>query len=369
MNIPFLDLKKGYLELRSEIDEAITRSLERGWYIGGKDVECFEDGFSNYVGSSNCVGVANGLDALHLTLRAMDVGPGDEVIVPAHTFIATWLAVSHVGASIVPVEPDQNTFNIDSSKIESAITARTKVIIPVHLYGQPADLDPILNIAGKYGIKVVEDAAQAHGATYKGKRIGTHGDAVAWSFYPGKNLGALGDGGAITTNDNALADKLRKIRNYGSSRKYHHELLGLNSRLDPIQAAVLSAKLRSLDDWNRRRSQIASTYSDGLSGSSYVLPHVPDWVDPVWHLYVIRTKKRKLLQEKLTKNGIGSLIHYPTPPHLQPAYKHLGYCVGSFPVSEELSEEVLSLPIGPHQSLEDTNRVIVSLLEAQDFLL
>jgi dTDP-4-amino-4,6-dideoxygalactose transaminase len=369
VNIPFLDLKKGYLELRSEIDEAIARSLERGSYIGGEDVECFEDDFCRYVGAKHCVGVANGLDALHLALRAMDVGSGDEVIVPSHTFIATWLAVSKTGATIVPVEPDHKTWNIDPSKIESAISSRTKAIIPVHLYGQPVDLDPILEIARKHNLLVLEDAAQAHGSIYKGKRIGSHGDLVAWSFYPGKNLGAFGDGGAITTNHKSLADKVRKLGNYGSSRKYHHELLGLNSRLDPIQAAVLSAKLRSLDDWNRRRSQIASTYSDGLSGSCYVIPHVPDWVDPVWHLYVIRTKKRKLLQEKLTKNGIGSLIHYPTPPHLQSAYKHLGYCLGSFPVSEELSEEVLSLPMGPHQSLEDTNRVIVSLLEAQDFVL
>jgi dTDP-4-amino-4,6-dideoxygalactose transaminase len=366
VNIPFLDLKKGYLELRSEIDEAIARSLERGWYIGGEDVEFFEDNFSNYVGSSNCVGVANGLDALHLTLRAMDVGPGDEVIVPAHTFIATWLAVSHVGASIVPVEPDQNTFNIDSSKIESAVTARTKVIIPVHLYGQPADLDPILNIAGKYGIKVIEDAAQAHGATYKGKRIGTHGDAVAWSFYPGKNLGALGDGGAITTNDNVLADKIRKIRNYGSVKKYHHEYIGFNSRLDPLQAALLSVKLRYLDDWNKRRREVALTYLDKLSFFYNILPNVPEWADPSWHLFVVRSNQRNRLQKELGKKGISTLIHYPIPPHLQLAYDSSGVNLGKFPIAEKLSEQVLSLPIGPHQTPEETNRVILSLLEVAE---
>jgi len=361
VSIPFLDLKKGYEELRDEIHEAMYKSLDRGWYIGGEDVDCFESEFSRYVDADNCIGVANGLDALRLALAAMEVGVGDEVIVPTHTFIATWLAVSHAGATVVPVEPDEKTFNIDPLKIVSAITPRTKVIIPVHLYGQPADLDPILEIGKMYGIFILEDAAQAHGASYKGRRIGGHGDAVAWSFYPGKNLGALGDGGAITTNNAALAEKIRLLRNYGSSKKYHHELIGFNSRLDPLQAAVLSVKLRHLDEWNNRRKAIAQTYLTALSKSEYILPTLVEGSDSSWHLFVVRSKARDLLQTKLREKGVETLIHYPVPPHQQQAYSTLGWERGRLSISEKMADEILSLPIGPHQTMLQTEQVIMAL--------
>jgi dTDP-4-amino-4,6-dideoxygalactose transaminase len=352
--IPFLDLKAGYLELREEIDEAIRESLESGWYIGGESVERFEREFAAYTGADHCISTGNGLDALHLALKALGVGPGDEVIVPSHTFIATWLAVTHTGATIVPVEPDESTYTIDPVRIEEAITAKTKVIIPVHLYGHPADLDPILEIAKRHGIKVLEDAAQAHGARYKGRRIGAHGDIVAWSFYPGKNLGAFGDGGGITTDDPELAEKIRKLRNYGSSRKYHHEVVGYNSRLDPIQASVLSVKLRHLDDWNERRKKVAALYGEILRDKQFILPEAACWADPVWHLYVVRSKERDQLQEKLRQTGIGTMIHYPVPPHLQEGYQACGWRQGAFPIAETMASEVLSLPIGPHLEKETT---------------
>lgn len=256
MSIPFLDLKAATDSLRSEIDIAISRVLNSGQYILGDEVGAFEDEYAAYCGAKYCVGVANGLDALHLVLRAWGIGPGDEVIVPSNTYIATWLAVSYCGATPVPVEPDEKTHNIDPSKIESLITTRTKAIIPVHLYGQPADLDPIIFISKKYNLKLLEDGAQAHGARYKGKRIGAHGNAVAWSFYPGKNLGAIGDGGAITTDDGELFEKLKSLRNYGSSKKYIHELVGFNSRLDSLQAAILKVKLKKLDEWNAIRKKL-----------------------------------------------------------------------------------------------------------------
>lgn len=362
MTIPFLDLKKGYIELREEIHEAMKKSLARGWYIGGEDVESFESEYSKYVSAVHCIGVANGLDALRLALTAMEVGTGDEVIVPSHTFIATWLAVSHTGATVVPVEPDDSTYNINPSKIETAITTRTKVIIPVHLYGQPADLDPILEIGKKHGILILEDAAQAHGARYKGRRIGSHGDAVAWSFYPGKNLGALGDGGAITTNNAALAERIRLLRNYGSSKKYHHELLGFNSRLDPLQAAVLSIKLRHLDDWNNRRKAIAQNYLTALSESELQIPALTEGVESSWHLFVIRSRERNLLQERLRNKGIETLIHYPVAPHRQQAYSNHGWKRGSLPLAEKMADETLSLPIGPHQTVLQTEQVIEALL-------
>lgn len=345
--IPFLDLKSSYLELREEIDEAVKTSLESGWYIGGESVERFEKQFAEYTGAAHCVSVGNGLDSIHLGLRALDVGPGDEVIVPSHTFIATWLAVTHTGATIVPVEPDEKTFTIDPLKIEEAITEKTKVILPVHLYGHPADLDPIMEIAARHGVKVVEDAAQAHGAKYKGRRIGSHGDLIAWSFYPGKNLGALGDGGGITTNNRDLAEKVRKIRNYGSSRKYHHEMLGYNSRLDPIQAAILSVKLTHLDKWNNRRKALAEFYSEALKQHHLHLPEIAPWADPVWHLYVVRSKTRNQLQNQLKELGIETMIHYPVPPHLQKSYAKKGWRQGRYPIAEKMAKEVLSLPIGP----------------------
>ena len=357
--VPFLDLHAACAELRPEIDAAIARVLDSGWYILGPEVEAFEAEFAGYCQADHVIGLANGLDALHLALRAMDVGPGDEVIVPSNTYIATWLAVSQCGAVPVPVEPDPATHNIDPARIEAAITPRTRVILPVHLYGQPADLDPILAIARKHGLRVLEDGAQAHGARYKGRRIGGHGDAVAWSFYPGKNLGALGDGGAVTTNDAQIADRLRVLRNYGSRVKYVNEVAGYNSRLDPLQAAVLRVKLAHLDDWNARRAALAQVYLDGLRDTGLVLPHVPDWAQPAWHLFVVRHRQRDDLQRALSDAGIGSLIHYPIPPHKQQAYAEAGYPADAFPVANRLAEEVLSLPMGP-QMLTEQARVVVA---------
>ena len=358
--IPFLDLKAPHVELRPEIDAAIARVLDSGWYILGPEVEAFEAEFAGYCQADHAIGLANGLDALHLALRAMDVGPGDEVIVPSNTYIATWLAVSQCGATPVPVEPDPATHNIDPARIEAAITPRTRVILPVHLYGQPADLDPILAIARKHGLRVLEDGAQAHGARYKGRRIGGHGDAVAWSFYPGKNLGALGDGGAVTTNDAQIADRLRVLRNYGSRVKYVNEVAGYNSRLDPLQAAVLRVKLAHLDDWNARRTVLAQAYLDGLRDTGLVLPHVPDWAQPAWHLFVVRHRQRDDLQRALSEAGIGSLIHYPIPPHKQQAYAEAGYPADAFPLASQLATEVLSLPMGPQLAIGQAEEVVVA---------
>ena len=352
MKVPFLDLHAAYLELKPEIDAAIARVLDSGWYILGPEVEAFEAEYAAYCEAEHAIGVANGLDALHLALLAMGVGPGDEVIVPSNTYIATWLAVSQCGATPVPVEPVEATYNIDPARIEAAITPATRVILPVHLYGQPADLDPILAIARKHGLRVLEDAAQAHGARYKGRRIGAHGDAVAWSFYPGKNLGALGDGGAVTTNDPELADRIRVLRNYGSRVKYVNEVKGFNSRLDPIQAAVLRVKLRVLDEWNARRQGIAQRYLEGLAGSGLVLPQVADWAEPVWHLFVVRHPQRDVLVKRLNEAGVGTLIHYPLPPHLQEAYAEMGFGVGAFPVAERMAGEVVSLPMGAQMAAE-----------------
>lgn len=348
--VPFLDLRAAYRELKAEIDAAVARVLDSGWYILGQEVEAFEAEYAAYCGAQHCVGVANGLDALHLALLAMEVGPGDEVIVPSNTYIATWLAVSQCGATPVPVEPDPATYNLDPQRIEAAITPRTKVILPVHLYGLPADLDPILAIAQRHGLRVLEDAAQAHGARYKGQRIGAHGDAVAWSFYPGKNLGALGDAGAVTTNDPQLADRIRVLRNYGSRVKYVNEVQGWNSRLDPLQAAILRVKLAHLDEWNARRAEIAALYLRELADCGVVLPQVPDWAQPVWHLFVVRHPRRDDFQQRLAQAGVQTLIHYPIPPHRQAAYAGLGIAPGTLPIAERLAAEVLSLPMGPHLS-------------------
>lgn len=356
--IPFLDLKAPHVELREEIDAAIERVVDSGWYILGPEVDAFEAEYAAYCQAGHCVGLANGLDALQLALRAMDVGPGDEVIVPSNTYIATWLAVSQCGATPVPVEPDPRTYNIDPALVEAAITPRTKVILPVHLYGQPADMDPILAIARKHRLRVLEDGAQAHGARYKGRRIGAHGDVVAWSFYPGKNMGALGDGGAITTDDAELADRIRVLRNYGSRVKYVNEVQGYNSRLDPLQAAVLRVKLAHLDAWNVRRASVAAAYLQGLEGHRLVLPHVPEWAEPVWHLFVVRHPQRDALQQRLTAAGVGTLIHYPIPPHRQAAYAEAGFSADAFPIASGMADEVLSLPMGPHLGLEDAARAI-----------
>jgi len=353
IKVPFLDLSVSYRELQEQLNSAVQRVLNSGWYILGEEVEAFEQEFANYCGAKYCIGVGNGLDALTLSLRAMGVVAGDEVIVPTNTYIATWLAVSQLGAVPVPVEPKMDTYNLNLELLEKAITTKTKVIIPVHLYGQPVDLDGCLRLAKKYDLQVLEDAAQAHGAKYKGRMIGTHGNAVTWSFYPGKNLGALGDAGAITTNDESLAEKLCMLRNYGSKKKYVHELMGMNSRLDPMQAAILREKLQVLTKWNEQRESIANRYLIELAGLPVQLPVVADWAEPVWHLFVIRTKQREELQQFLLKQGVQTQIHYPIPPHLQSAYSDLGYKMGDFPVAEEICNEVLSLPIDPHlQSLQ-----------------
>ncbi|MEK9781001.1 MAG: DegT/DnrJ/EryC1/StrS family aminotransferase [Gammaproteobacteria bacterium] len=361
MKVPFLDLKATYLQIQDELEEAILNSTRSGQYIGGEVVESFEKNFSNYVSSKYCIGVGNGLDALILSLKILDIGKGDEIIVPANTFIATWLAVSHCGAVPVPVEPDNFTYNIDVKLIESKITKKTKAIIPVHLYGQSADLDEILKLAKKHNLYVIEDAAQAHGSEYKNKRIGGHGDMVAWSFYPGKNLCAVGDGGAITTNNKDFADKLRRYRNYGSSKRYKHDDLGLNSRLDPVQASVLDVKLKYLDSWNNRRQLIADKYNNDLKGLNLILPFVKEHNKSVWHLYCIRTKKRNGLRSKLNLLGIDTLIHYPTPPHMQRAYKYLSYKEDDFPISKSMSSELISLPIGPSLSDEHLEYIISSI--------
>jgi len=358
LKVSFLDLRAGYLELEDEIKEATERVLSSGWYILGNEVEEFEQKFASYCGASHCVGVGNGLDALILSLRVLGVGSGDEVLVPSNTYVATWLAVSHCGAKPVPVEPNRDTYNIDVDLIESSITEKTKAIIPVHLYGQSADLDPILEIAKKYDLKVLEDAAQCHGSKYKGKRIGAHGDAVAWSFYPGKNLGAFGDGGAVTTNNREIAEKVKLFRNYGSEKKYYNDVIGYNSRLDPLQAAVLSIKLSYLDDWNRRRKQIASVYLKSIDADRITLPVQKDFSESVWHLFVISSQQRQAMQENLKKNGIDTVIHYPVPPYRQKAFKNHGFPVERFQLTDLLSESILSLPIGPHLKEESVNYVV-----------
>jgi dTDP-4-amino-4,6-dideoxygalactose transaminase len=387
MKVPFLDLHAAYLELKPEIDAAIARVLDSGCYILGPEVEAFEKEWAAYCGASHAVGVGNGLDALTLALRALEIGPGDEVIVPSNTYIATWLAVSAVGATPVPVEPNPSTYNIDPALIPAAITPRTKALLPVHLYGQPADLDPILAIARTHNLAVVEDAAQAHGARYKGRRIGAHGDVVCWSFYPGKNLGALGDAGAITTNRAELADRISLLRNYGSREKYVNEINGVNSRLDPIQAAILRVKLRVLDEWLFRRKEVARRYLEsfgemknwsldqslqantdskgngtlGMNAQSCLTPFVPSYADPVWHLFVVRLANRGIVQSLLFEAGIDALIHYPIPPHLQSANAERSFNRANLVLTETLAEEVLSLPIGPHLQSKDIDMVIDKL--------
>lgn len=362
--IPFLDLGAAYRELGSEIDAAVGRVLDSGWYILGPEVEAFEADWAAHCGAAHAVGLANGLDALVLALRALEVGPGDEVVVPSNTYIATWLAVTAVGAVPVPVEPDPATHTIDPARIADAITERTKVLLPVHLYGQPADLDPILALARRHGLAVVEDAAQAHGARYRGRRIGAHGDVVCWSFYPGKNLGAMGDAGAVTTDRADLADRIRVLRNYGSRVKYVNEVQGVNSRLDPLQAAVLRVKLAHLDAWTDRRRSVAAAYGEGLRDCGLILPHVPHWADPVWHLYVVRSPRRDRLQARLAEAGVGTLIHYPIPPHRQAAYAGLGLAPGALPLAEGLAGEVLSLPMGPHLGPDQVAAVIAAVRAA-----
>jgi len=355
--IPFLDLGAINNKYREGLEAAFRRVLDSGWFIMGNELDAFENEFAAYCGSRHCIGVGNGLDALHLILRAMEIGPGSEVIVPSNTYIASWLAVSYAGATPVPVEADESTYNIDPNRIEAAITPRTRAIMAVHLYGQPADMDSICEIAERHGLKVIEDAAQAHGARYKGRRTGVLGDAAGFSFYPGKNLGALGDGGAVTTNDDDLADRIRVYRNYGSKTKYHNEVKGYNSRLDELQAAFLREKLQHLDEENQLRTRLAERYTELLGKTGLSLPLVPGWAEAVWHLYVVRSPERDLLQKHLQENGVGTVIHYPIPPHLQSAYSDLGIPRGALPISESIHGETLSLPIGPHLSVDDISRV------------
>jgi len=361
VKVPFLDLRAQHAEIEQELEAAFHRVLRSGWYILGEEVAAFEREFAAYCGVKHCIGVGNGLEALHLILRGLGVGPGDEVIVPSNTYIATWLAVSHCGARPVPVEPDERTFNIDPARIEAAITPRTRALLPVHLYGLPADMDPINSVAGKHGLKVIEDAAHAHGARYRGRRAGALADAAGFSFYPGKNLGALGDAGAVTTDDDALADRVRVLRNYGSRHKYRNEVKGWNSRLDELQAALLREKLRRLDAWNTQRNAIAYRYLAELQDLPLVLPQVPAECQSAWHLFVVRARKRDELARSLDGAGIGTLVHYPIPPHLQPAYSELGLGPGSLPVAEAIHREVLSLPVWPHMSDAHAEAVVAGV--------
>ena len=366
--IQFLDLKGINQMHRAEMLAAFERVLDSGWYIMGNELTAFEREYADYCGALECVGVANGLDALTLSLRALGVGPGDEVLVPSNTYIATWLAVSHVGATPVPVEPDDRTANMDPERLGAALTSRTRVILPVHLYGQPVELDPILRFARQHGLKVVEDGAQAHGARYKGKRLGAHGDIVTWSFYPGKNLGALGDGGAITTNDTSIAASIRELRNYGSKIKYHNEVIGYNSRLDELQAALLRAKLLHIDLENRNRALIAERYLTGLAGLDLQLPYIHTDCESAWHLFVVRHKKRDAFARALNAIGVGTVIHYPIPPHLQPAYASLGISEGLLPISERIHREVISLPISPVMTIDQADEVIGKVRDVVDSL-
>jgi dTDP-4-amino-4,6-dideoxygalactose transaminase len=359
--VPFLDLKATYDELSSEIDAAVSRVCGSGWYIGGPEVESFERSFASYTHAQFCVGVANGLDALTLGLRALDIGAGDEVLVPSNTYIATWLAVSAVGATPVPVEPKLGSYNIEATDMEAYITPRTKAALPVHLYGMPVDMDAVCVLAKAHDIYVIEDGAQGHGAKVRGNPVGSHGDVVAWSFYPGKNLGALGDGGAITTNHQEIADRVRKLGNYGSSIKYYNDERGANSRLDPIQAAILSVKLKYLDQWNQRRKEVANIYGSAMAELPIQLPRTPEWADPIWHLFVIRSSERDALQEHLRRDGVQTLIHYPLPPHLQQAYRDLNLGEGRLPIAEIYAKESLSMPIGPHLTLPEIEQVTESI--------
>jgi len=365
--IPFLDMKAVYAELKPELDAAYARVMESGWFVLGKEVEAFEAEYAAFCGTRYCVGLGNGLEALELTLRAWNIGPGDEVIVPSNTYIATWLAITATGATIVPVEPTPDGPNIDAALIERALTPRTKAIMPVHLYGEPADMTAIGKVAARHDLKVIEDVAQGQGGRVGNRRTGALGDAGAHSFFPTKNIGAFGDGGAVTTDDAALAERLRALRNYGSRQKYVNIERGYNSRLDELQAAFLRVKLRHLDRWNELRRGVAARYAEKLAGVPDLgLPCAPHWAQPVWHLYVVRTTRRAELMVALDKAGIGSLVHYPIPPHLQQAYADLGLRKGSLPLAERLADTVLSLPMGPHVRLEQVDeiaRVVRAALE------
>lgn len=358
MRVPFVSFLPMEHELEQEIRAAFERVFQRSWYIGGVEGKAFEEAFAKYCESKYCVGVGNGLDALMLSMKALNIGEGDEVIVPSNTFIATALAVTYVGAKLVLVEPDICTFNIDPRKIEEKITDKTKAIIPVHLYGQPCNMDPIMEIAKKYQLYVIEDCAQAHGATYKGKKVGSFGDVAGFSFYPGKNLGALGDAGAIVTNDEILAEKVRALGNYGSDYKYHHIYKGNNTRLDEMQAAFLSAKLPHLNKINEERRKIANRYMEGINHPEVNLPYVIPEVEPVWHIFGIRCKRRDELEKYLEEKGIETNKHYPIPIHMQECYKYLRILEGELPIAEQISATQLSLPLYYGMTDEETEYVV-----------
>jgi len=362
MNVPFFDLRATHDEIHDEIMAAVAGTLQRSNFILGPELERFEAEFAAYCGARHCIGVASGLDALRLILLAYGIGPGDEVIVPAHTFIASWLAVTEAGARPVGVDIDPATYNLDPSLISAAVTPKTRAIMPVHLYGRPADMAAINEVAAKHNLVVIEDAAQAHGATVFGKRAGGLGGAAAFSFYPTKNLGALGDGGAIVTSDDEVARRARTIRNYGSEKKYHHVSLGTNSRLDEMQAAILRVKLQSLDAKNEARQRLVQRYLERLKRiEGLVAPEIDPRMKSVWHLLVVQTPGRDALAEHLSSHGISTLVHYPIPPHLQEALAHLGYKRGDFPVAERAAEEVLSLPLWPEMSDSHVDRVLDAL--------
>lgn len=358
MHIPFASFEFMHNELQNEIQKSIGDVVKSNWFIRGQKVEEFEAAFAEYCGAKYCVGCGNGLDALYLLLRAFDVGEGDEVIVPSNTFIATALAVTYTGALPVLVEPDMETYTLDTSLIEAKITNKTKAIIAVHLYGQTANMDEINDIAKKHGLIVIEDAAQAHGATYKEKRAGNLGDAAGFSFYPGKNLGAMGDAGAVTTNDSKIAEKVRALANYGSDYKYHHIYAGNNSRLDEIQAAILLVKLQNLDKWNTYRQKVADQYLEGIKNKKVILPSVKRDRSHVWHIFALRMKERNNFEKYLNSQGIGTTIHYPTPIHLQNAYKNLNLKKGILPIAEEISDTEISIPMYYGISDEEINYII-----------
>jgi dTDP-3-amino-3,4,6-trideoxy-alpha-D-glucose transaminase len=361
--VPFLDLRALHAELQEQLDRAALRVLHSERVLLGPELHSFESAWASAVGAAHTVGVGSGLDALVLGLRALDVGPGDEVVVPAHTFVATWLAVLHVGATPVPVDVDPVTGTWDVDAVAAAIGPRTQVILPVHLYGHPVDLDPLVRLAERQGLAVLDDAAQAHGARYRGRPVGGLTHLTAWSFYPGKNLGAVGDGGAVTTSDPALDRRLRSLRNYGSAEKYVHDEVGWNSRLDELQAALLSVKLRYLDEHNARRARVARRYTEELAGTGLLLPATAPWAAPVWHLYVVRTPHRDALRAHLDARGVETGVHYPVPPHRQPAFAGSALAEARLPGAERLAREVLSLPMGPHLSDEEQDLVISAVKE------
>lgn len=362
MKVPFVSFEPMHTELRKELDAAYTRVMDSNYFIQGKECKLFEEEFATYCGAKCCIGVANGLDALYLILRAMEIGIGDEVIIPSNTFIATALAVSYAGATPVFVEPEIKYYNIDVQKIEAAVTNKTKAIIAVHLQGRAADMDGINKVAKKHRLRVIEDAAQAHGTTYKGKRVGTLSDAAGFSFYPGKNLGALGDGGCVVTNNEELAEKVRALGNYGSDYKYHHIYRGNNSRLDEMQAAFLRVKLPYLDKWNEDRRRIARRYLSEITNPQIILPpDVSEIYDHIYHVFVVRCKERDKLEAYLNENGIATVKHYPVPIHLQGAYADLGIKEGDLPIAEEISKTVLSLPMYYGMTEPEISSVILAI--------